>query len=81
VAPAHFRTATETPGTSLTPANFAFVEEPPIDRMRERARQLRRIADMTHDPAMSEMLLKMAGEVEVDADRLEAERTARLNRA
>jgi hypothetical protein len=49
--------------------------------MRERARQLRRIAGMTHDPSMAEMLLNMAGEVEVDADRLEAEWTARLNRA
>jgi hypothetical protein len=44
--------------------------------MRERARQLRRIADMAHDPTMTEMLLKMAGEVEVDADRLDAERNA-----
>ena len=52
------------------------MDEPPIDRTRERARQLRRIADMTHDPAMAEMLLKMAGEVEVDADRLDAERNA-----
>jgi hypothetical protein len=36
--------------------------------------QLRRIAAMTHDREMSAMLLKMAEEVEVDANRLEAER-------
>ena len=39
--------------------------------MRERARQLRRIAGLAHDPAMVEMLLKMADEVENDADVLE----------
>ena len=41
--------------------------------MRARARQLRRIVAMAHDPAMVDMLRKMADEVEVDADRLEAE--------
>ena len=60
--------------------NFCTVE-PPIDRMRARAKQLRRIADMAHDPSMTEMLLKMAGEIEVDADRLEDERNARPSRA
>ena len=40
--------------------------------MRERARQLRRIADLAHDPSMVEMLLKMADDVENDADRLDA---------
>jgi hypothetical protein len=40
--------------------------------MRARARQLRRIADMAHDPQMIDMLLKMADEVELDASRLEA---------
>jgi hypothetical protein len=49
------------------------MDEPPIDRMRARAKQLRRIAGMTHNPEMTEMLLKMAGEVETDADRLETE--------
>lgn len=49
------------------------MDELPIDRMRARAKQLRRIAGMTHNPEMTEMLLKMAGEVETDADRLDAE--------
>jgi len=40
--------------------------------MRERAAQLRRIADMAHDPSMVAMLRKMADEVEDDADRLDA---------
>jgi predicted nucleic acid-binding Zn-ribbon protein len=45
----------------------------PIDRMRERARQLRRMMDMAHDPRMIEILEKMADEIEEDADRLAAE--------
>ena len=53
------------------------MDDPPIDRMRARARELRKIAGQAHDPDMIAMLLKMAGEVEVDADRLEAELTAR----
>jgi len=49
------------------------VEEKPIDRMRARAQHLRRIAGMTHDPRLTEVLLNMAAEVETDADRLEAQ--------
>jgi hypothetical protein len=41
--------------------------------MRERARQLRRIANSAHDQEMIAMLLKMAVEVEQDAARLDAE--------
>jgi hypothetical protein len=52
--------------------NFATVDEPVIDRMRARARQLRRMASMAHDRQMIEMLLKMAEEVTADADRLQA---------
>jgi hypothetical protein len=47
------------------------VTDAEISRMRERARQLRRIADMAHDPAMVEMLRNMADDVENDADKLE----------
>jgi hypothetical protein len=45
----------------------------PIDRMRGRARQLRRMAGMAHDPRMIDMLIAMAGEIEADIARLEAE--------
>jgi hypothetical protein len=48
------------------------VNDAAITRMRERAAQLRRIADMAHDPSMVAMLRKMADEVEDDADRLDA---------
>ena len=44
-----------------------------ILRMRERARQMRRIAALAHDPGMIEMLLKLADEAEADADLLRAE--------
>jgi hypothetical protein len=50
------------------------VDDDPIQKMRGRMDQLRRIAGMTHDREMSAMLLKMADEVEADANRLEAER-------
>jgi hypothetical protein len=48
--------------------------------MRARAKQLRRTAGMTHDRSMTEMLLKMAGEVEADASRLEADLNLRPKR-
>jgi hypothetical protein len=41
--------------------------------MRERARQMRRVAEMAHDARMIEMLLAMAREAESDADELQAE--------
>jgi hypothetical protein len=44
-----------------------------IQRMRERVRQLRRMADMAHDPRMIEVLTKMAQDIEADAARLESE--------
>jgi hypothetical protein len=50
------------------------VDEDPILKMRNRMAQLRRIAGLTHDREMSAMLLKMADEVEADANRLEADR-------
>jgi hypothetical protein len=47
-------------------------QRPVIERMRERSRQLRRMAGLAHDPRMIEMLLKMAGEIEADVARVEA---------
>src|SRR4051812_28478462 len=44
-----------------------------ITRMRERARQMRRVAAMAHDAGMIEILLAMAHEAEPDADQLQAE--------
>ncbi len=43
----------------------------PIQRMRERARQLRRMMGMSHDPEIIELLGKMASDVETDAENLE----------
>jgi hypothetical protein len=45
--------------------------EPIISRMRERVGRLRRLAGLAHDPLMIEMLIRTAGEIEADADRLE----------
>ena len=47
-----------------------------IKHMRARAAQLRRVAAMAHNIDMTEMLLKMAGEIETDARRLERDLTA-----
>lgn len=44
-----------------------------ITRIRERAGQMRRIAEMAHDRKMIEMLLKMADEAEADAAALQGE--------
>jgi len=44
-----------------------------ILRMRESARQMRRAAEMAHDPRMIGMLLKMANEADADADQYQAE--------
>jgi hypothetical protein len=47
------------------------MEDDPIRRMRERARQLRRMLTLAHDPRLTEPMRRMADEVEADADRLE----------
>jgi hypothetical protein len=49
------------------------VADSQIARIRERAVQMRRIAEMAHDPKMIEMLLKMANEAEADAAALQGE--------
>jgi hypothetical protein len=51
-----------------------------IERMRSRARQLRRMSEMAHDPRIVEMLCKVAGEIEADVARLEAEAGAEAQR-
>jgi hypothetical protein len=48
----------------------------PTDKMRGRARRLRRMATMAHDPQMSEFLTKIAEEIEEDLERLERGRRA-----
>jgi hypothetical protein len=47
------------------------MDHAPIQRMRERAQQLRRMAALAHDRSMIELMLKLADEVEADAARLE----------
>jgi hypothetical protein len=44
-----------------------------VERIRERARRMRRVAEMAHDPRMIEILLRMADEAESDADELDAQ--------
>jgi hypothetical protein len=48
--------------------------------MRERARQMRRVAEMAHDPGMIEILLRMADEAEADARELQAELEQQIQR-
>ena len=43
----------------------------PIQRMRERARQLRRMMRMAHDAEMIELFRNMADAIEADANDLE----------
>jgi hypothetical protein len=42
-----------------------------VQNMRDRVRQLRKMAEMTHNPEIIELLRKMAHEIEADAGRLE----------
>jgi hypothetical protein len=49
-----------------------------VHHMRSRARQLRRVADLAHDPRIIEALRKMATEIETDAAKLEQAETERL---
>ena len=49
----------------------------PLDHMRRRALQCRRLADSVSDQRASEELHKMAEEIEADIVRLEAECAAR----
>ena len=41
-----------------------------VQNMRDRMRQLRKVAELSHNPEIIELLLKMADEIEADADRL-----------
>jgi hypothetical protein len=51
--------------------------EDPIDNMRTRAEQCRRLADITHDERMRWQLIDWANEIDADIERLEAERKQR----
>jgi hypothetical protein len=44
-----------------------------IDRMRQRARAMRRVADMSGNAEITQLLLRAAAEAEADADALERE--------
>jgi hypothetical protein len=48
-----------------------FMTDSVVQNMRNRIRQLRRIAEMSHNPEIIGMLSKMADEIEADANRLE----------
>jgi hypothetical protein len=48
------------------------VDDSKIERMRDRARQMRRAALMTHNPEILAILLKAADEADADATELEA---------
>lgn len=67
----------ETKETSLTHVCCADVRLEIAHHMRSRVRQLRRVADMAHDPRIIEVLLKMATEIETDAAKLEQAETER----
>lgn len=45
----------------------------PLENMRERASQCRRLSSLTHDQAMAQQLRAWAEEIEIDIARLEAE--------
>lgn len=49
------------------------VDDSTVERMRGRARQMRRAAMMTHSPEIYAMLTKAADEADADAAELEAE--------
>ena len=49
------------------------VGDDPLENMKERASQCRRLSSLTHDQAMAQQLRAWAEEIEVDIARLEAE--------
>ena len=55
----------------------AMVADDPLDNMRDRSAQCRRLADFTHDEKMKWQLIEWANEIDADIDRLEAEREDR----
>lgn len=52
----------------------------PLENMRARVEQFRRLADLTHDSEMSLKLRHWADEIQLDLRRLEAERNERGGR-
>ena len=49
------------------------VGDDPLENMKERASQCRRLSSLTHDHAMAQQLRAWAEEIEADIARLEAE--------
>lgn len=49
------------------------MDDSTVERMRNRARQMRRAASMAHNPEIFEILTKAADEAEADAAQIEAE--------
>jgi hypothetical protein len=56
------------------------MDDSQVERMRERARQMRRAAGMTHNPEIIEILCKVAREADADAAALEAELQLQVQR-
>ena len=56
------------------------MSDDPLENMRDRAAQCRRLAAITHDEKMSYQLLDWAAEIEADISKLEAELTEQRRR-
>lgn len=55
----------------------AAMAEDPLENMRQRSEQCRRLSRITHDEKMKWQLLEWAHEIEADIQRLELERAER----
>jgi hypothetical protein len=53
------------------------VDDEILAHMKDRVRQIKRVAALAHDPKMIEMLMKIAQSGEADIARIEAERDQR----
>jgi hypothetical protein len=67
------RLTIEAPEPPLRNSIVPAVGDDPLQNMRERASQCRRLSSLTHDQAMAQQLRQWAEEIERDIDRLEAE--------
>lgn len=65
------------PGTRSLGEIYSSMTDDPLDHMRSRIEQCRRLARMITDPEAVKMLRQMADEGEADLKRLEAERADR----
>lgn len=65
-------------GHAPVPANVeARVASDPLENMKARAEQCRRLTGVTHDEKMRWQLLDWANQIDADVERLNAERTGR----